>query len=124
MIIFVFQVSGDLSAASPKHFSVATPESGSRGKGLHLLRKFSESFDSSFDVSIGLPGANIRVVDPAREFGSSGFGNAAWRERIDGWKVKPEKNAAPTSVSNALSEGRGGGDFDASTDVLMDDSLL
>jgi cellulose synthase A len=53
-----------------------------------------------------------------------GFGNVAWRERIDGWKMKPEKNTAPMSVSNAPSEGRGGGDFDASTDVLMDDSLL
>jgi cellulose synthase A len=38
--------------------------------------------------------------------------------------MKPEKNTAPMSVSNAPSEGRGGGDFDASTDVLMDDSLL
>jgi cellulose synthase A len=30
----------------------------------------------------------------------------------------------PITVSNAPSEGRGGGDFDASTDVFMDDSLL
>ena len=67
---------------------------------------------------------NIRLVDPAREFGSSGFGNVAWKERIDGWKIKPEKNAVPMSVSNAPSEGRGGVDFDASTDVVMDDSIL
>lgn len=39
--------------------------------------------------------------------------------------MKQEKNAVPMSVGNAPSEGRGGGgDFDASTDVLMDDSLL
>lgn len=38
--------------------------------------------------------------------------------------MKPEKNVVPMSVSNAPSEGRGGGDFDASTDVVMDDSLL
>lgn len=44
--------------------------------------------------------------------------------RIDGWKVKHEKNVVPMSVCNAPSEGRGGGDFDASTDVVMDDSLL
>ncbi|KAH8485593.1 hypothetical protein POPTR_016G054900v4 [Populus trichocarpa] len=91
-------VSGDLSAASPERYSMASPESGIR--------------------------ANIRVVDPTRDSGSLGFGNVAWRERIDGWKMKPEKNTAPMSVSNAPSEGRGGGDFDASTDVLMDDSLL
>lgn len=67
---------------------------------------------------------NIRVGDTARDSGLSGFGNVAWKERIDGWKMKPEKTPAPMSVSNAPSEGRGGGDFDASTDVLMDDSLL
>lgn len=60
--------------------------------------------------------------DHGRESGSSGFGNVAWKERIDGWKMKPEKNGAP-SVSNAPSEVRGT-DFDASTDVLIDDSLL
>ncbi|XP_015581144.2 cellulose synthase A catalytic subunit 3 [UDP-forming]-like isoform X1 [Ricinus communis] len=95
-------VSGELSAASPERYSMASPESGSR---------------------VGLGSVNIRVRDPARESGSS-FGNVAWKERIDGWKMKPEKNPAPMSVSNAPSEGRGGGDFDASTDVLMDDSLL
>eukprot|EP00258_Populus_trichocarpa_P005782 XP_002308955.2 cellulose synthase A catalytic subunit 3 [UDP-forming] isoform X1 [Populus trichocarpa] len=89
-------VSGDLSAASPERYSLASPESGIR--------------------------ATMR--DPTRDSGSLGFGNVAWRERIDGWKMKPEKNTAPMSVSNAPSEGRGGGDFDASTDVLMDDSLL
>ncbi|XVF75794.1 hypothetical protein PTKIN_Ptkin13bG0215600 [Pterospermum kingtungense] len=93
-------ISGELSAASPARISMASPESGIRGKN------------------------NIRLVDPAREFGSSGFGNVAWKERIDGWKIKPEKNAVPMSVSNAPSEGRGGGDFDASTDVVMDDSIL
>ncbi|KAJ4823596.1 Cellulose synthase A catalytic subunit 3 [UDP-forming] [Turnera subulata] len=64
-------VSGDLSAASPERYSMASPESGSR--------------------------ANIRVIDPTREYASSGYGNVAWRERIDGWKMKPEKNAAPMS---------------------------
>jgi hypothetical protein len=39
--------------------------------------------------------------DPTRDSGSLGFGNVAWRERIDGWKMKPEKNTAPMSVSNA-----------------------
>ncbi|KAF9679654.1 hypothetical protein SADUNF_Sadunf06G0037100 [Salix dunnii] len=89
-------VSGDLSAASPERYSVASPESGIR--------------------------ANMR--DPTRDSGSLGFGNVAWRERIDGWKMKPEKNTTPMSVSNAPSESRGGGDFYVSTDVLMDDSLL
>ncbi|XWS59131.1 hypothetical protein CRYUN_Cryun08bG0095800 [Craigia yunnanensis] len=99
-------VSGELSAASPARISMASPESGIRGK---MISIFSQ-------VTLGW------LIQ--REFGSSGFGNVAWKERIDGWKIKAEKNAVPMSVSNAPSEGRGGVDFDASTDVVMDDSIL
>lgn len=61
--------------------------------------------------------ANIRVVEP-------GLGNVAWKERVDGWKMKHDnKNTAPMSTGQATSE-RGIGDIDASTDVLFDDSLL
>lgn len=60
--------------------------------------------------------ANIRVGDP-------GLGNVAWKERVDGWKMKQDKNAAPMSTGQAASE-RGAVDIDASTDVLVDDSLL
>lgn len=66
-------------------------------------------------------------MDPSREFGSQGFGNVAWKERVDGWKMKQDKNVAPTAMStggHGTSEGRGVGDIDASTDVNMDDSLL
>ncbi|OWM78376.1 hypothetical protein CDL15_Pgr016100 [Punica granatum] len=90
------EVSGELSAASPEHLSVASPRAA----------------------------ANIRVVDPAREFGSSGgLSSVAWKERVEGWKMKQEKNVIPMSTGQATSE-RGGGDIDASTDVLVDDSLL
>ena len=62
--------------------------------------------------------ANIRGMDP-------GLGNVAWKERVDGWKMKQDKNAVPVPMSTgqATSE-RGAGDIDASTDVLVDDSLL
>ena len=70
-----------------------------------------------------LSAASIRVVDPVREFGSPGLGNVAWKERVDGWKMKQEKNVVPMITSHAASE-RGGGDIDASTDGLVDDSLL
>ena len=73
---------------------------------------------------IKLLAANIRVVDPVREFGSSpGMGNVAWKERVDGWKMKQEKNVVPMSTGQAAS-GSGAGDIDASTDMLVDDSLL
>lgn len=62
-------------------------------------------------------------MDPAREFGSSGFGNVAWKERVDGWKMRHEKNVVQMTSGQTTSE-RGGGDIDASTDVAGDDSLL
>ncbi|KAI4383002.1 hypothetical protein MLD38_008888 [Melastoma candidum] len=64
-------------------------------------------------------GANVRVADPARD-----FGNVAWKERVDGWKMKQDKkNMVPRTTGQPASE-RGGGDIDASTDSLVDDSLL
>lgn len=103
------EVSGELSAASPEHLSMASPGVGP-GKRIHYSGDINQS-----------PG--IRVVDPVREFGSPGLGNVAWKERVDGWKMKQEKNVVPMSTGQATSE-RGGGDIDASTDVLVDDSLL
>ncbi|PIA48393.1 hypothetical protein AQUCO_01400774v1 [Aquilegia coerulea] len=100
------QVSGEFSSASPEHISMASPESnvGKRGNPLPFVPNTNQS--------------------RSREFGSPGFGNVAWKERVEGWKVKPEKNVVPMSTSHAASEGRGGGDIDASTDVLIDDALL
>lgn len=60
-------------------------------------------------------------MDPVREFGSTGLGNLAWKERVDGWKMKQDKNVVPMTTSRAASER--GQDIDASTDVV-DDSLL
>ncbi|KAH9710159.1 cellulose synthase A catalytic subunit 3 [Citrus sinensis] len=103
------EVSGELSAASPEHLSMASPGVGP-GKRIHYSGDINQS-------------PSIRVVDPVREFGSPGLGNVAWKERVDGWKMKQEKNVVPMSTGQATSE-RGGGDIDASTDVLVDDSLL
>ncbi|XP_065626812.1 cellulose synthase A catalytic subunit 3 [UDP-forming] [Quercus suber] len=110
------EVSGELSAASPERLSMAPPGVGGGGKRIHPLPYSSDVNQSP----------NIRVVDPVREFGSPGLGNVAWKERVDGWKMKQEKNVVPMSTGQANSE-RGAGDnrdIDASTDVLVDDSLL
>ncbi|KAK9291279.1 hypothetical protein L1049_009468 [Liquidambar formosana] len=64
-------------------------------------------------VGIIVSAAKIRVLDPA-----------AWKERIDGWKMRQENNVPPMSVGHAPSEGRAGGEIDVWTDVVMDDSLL
>lgn len=70
--------------------------------------------------------ANISVVDPMREFGSP-LGNLAYKERVDGWRMKQVKNVAPSTTapsttSQAASER--GQDIDASTDVVIDESFL
>ncbi|KAJ9685707.1 hypothetical protein PVL29_017658 [Vitis rotundifolia] len=107
-------VSGELSAASPERLSMASPGAGGGGKRIHPLPYTGDVNQSP----------NIRITDPVREFGSPGLGNVAWKERVDGWKMKQEKNVVPLSTGHAASEGRGVGDIDASTDVLVDDSLL
>jgi cellulose synthase A len=64
------------------------------------------------------------LANPSREFSGS-LGNVAWKERVDGWKMK-DKGAIPMTngTSIAPSEGRGVGDIDASTDYNMEDALL
>ncbi|GAB2300169.1 Cellulose synthase A catalytic subunit 3 [UDP-forming] [Dionaea muscipula] len=76
--------------------------------------------DRFFMGSPGVSGvkSNIGVLDPSRE-----FGNIAWKERVDGWK-RQDKNMVMTSTVHAPSEGKGGGDIDANTDILIDDSTL
>ncbi|XP_071936347.1 cellulose synthase A catalytic subunit 3 [UDP-forming] isoform X2 [Coffea arabica] len=106
-------VSGELSQASPGRLSMASPGHPGGVKRIHQLPYGSDVNQSP----------NIRVVDPVREFGSPGLGNVAWKERVDGWKMKQEKHVVPMTTSHPPSE-RGVGDIDASTDVLVDDSLL
>jgi cellulose synthase A len=64
------------------------------------------------------------LANPSKEFSGS-LGNVAWKERVDGWKMK-DKGAIPMTngTSIAPSEGRGVGDIDASTDYNMEDALL
>ncbi|GAB2232710.1 hypothetical protein Droror1_Dr00011757 [Drosera rotundifolia] len=86
------EASGEFSAASPDRFSM-----GSHGVG------------------------GVKS-NPAREYGSSGLGNIAWKERVDGWK-RQDKNIVPMSTVEGPSEDKGG-DIDANTDILMDDTSL
>ena len=66
----------------------------------------------------------ILPANPSREFSGS-LGNVAWKERVDGWKMK-DKGAIPMTngTSIAPSEGRGNGDIDAYSDYNMEDPLL
>ncbi|KAK3148996.1 hypothetical protein QOZ80_3AG0211520 [Eleusine coracana subsp. coracana] len=97
------QVSGEIPGASPDHMMSPV---GNIGRRSHQFPYVNHS------------------PNPSREFSGS-LGNVAWKERVDGWKMK-DKGAIPMTngTSIAPSEGRGVGDIDASTDYNMEDALL
>ncbi|CAN6280878.1 unnamed protein product [Urochloa humidicola] len=97
------QISGEIPGASPDHMMSPVGNIGRRG---HQFPYVNHS------------------PNPSREFSGS-LGNVAWKERVDGWKMK-DKGAIPMTngTSIAPSEGRGIGDIDASTDYNMEDALL
>ncbi|KAF1885283.1 hypothetical protein Lal_00029172 [Lupinus albus] len=99
------ELSGELSADSPEQLSMASPEVGGR-KHAHILPYLSD--DNQYP--------NVRVMD-------SGLGNVAWKERVDSWKLKQDKNVFPMTTCLPAFD-RGAGDIDACIDVLADDSLL
>ena len=47
----------------------------------------------------------VRIVDPSKDLNSYGLGSVDWKERVDGWKLKQEKNM---QMTNRYPEGRGG----------------
>ena len=61
-------------------------------------------------------------MDPVKDLGSTGLRNATWRERVEGWKMKQENRFSPVR-SQSASE-RGVYDFDATTNVSVDEALL
>ncbi|WJX87210.1 Cellulose synthase A catalytic subunit 3 [UDP-forming] [Trifolium repens] len=100
------ELSGEFSAASPERLSMLSPVGGG-GKRIHNLPYSSDV--NQFQ--------NMRGVD-------AGLGNVAWKERVDGWKMKSEKSVAPTMSTGQAASERGTGDLDARSDVLIDESLL
>ncbi|KAK6119614.1 hypothetical protein DH2020_046637 [Rehmannia glutinosa] len=47
----------------------------------------------------------VRIVDPSKDLNSYGLGNVDWKERVEGWKLKQEKNMV--QMNNRYSEGKG-----------------
>ncbi|XP_078430008.1 putative cellulose synthase A catalytic subunit 8 [UDP-forming] isoform X2 [Wolffia australiana] len=85
----------------------------------------------SGELGAASPDPKISYADAnqsTREF-SGGLGSVAWRERVEGWKMKQDKSSVHSHpVTNGTSfppsEGRGTTDFDATTDYNADDALL
>ncbi|CAA7052412.1 unnamed protein product [Microthlaspi erraticum] len=48
----------------------------------------------------------VRIVDSSKDLNSYGLGNVDWKERIQGWKLKQEKNML--QMSGKIHEGKGG----------------
>lgn len=91
-------ISGELPALSPEHSVGAPPSSGGGSKRVHPLPYTDASRP-----------AQVRIVDHSRDFNSYGFGNVAWKERVESWKNKQEKNMLQvTNSGDYASEGKGG----------------
>lgn len=46
----------------------------------------------------------VRIVDPSKDLNTYGLGNVDWKERVEGWKLKQEKNM--TQMPNKYHEGK------------------
>lgn len=107
-------MSGEIPCATPDTQSVRTT-SGPLGPSekFHSVpytdprqpgKKFNQGYASNqlFFGYCGFAGDNdilftavpVRIVDPSKDLNSYGLGNVDWKERVEGWKLKQEKNIA------------------------------
>ncbi|KAM0053754.1 putative cellulose synthase (UDP-forming) [Helianthus debilis subsp. tardiflorus] len=87
------EVSGEIPSATPDNLSVRSTS----GPPVHSL--------PYMDPRQPVP---VRIVDPSKDLNSYGLGNVDWKERVEGWKLKHEKNI--NQMTNRYSgERRGGG---------------
>jgi cellulose synthase A len=54
----------------------------------------------------------VRIVDPSKDLNSYGLGNVDWKERVEGWKLKHEKNMVQMTGRYADGKSGGGGDIE------------
>ena len=47
----------------------------------------------------------VRIVDPSKDLNSYGLGSVDWKERVEGWKLKQEKNMV--HMTGRFPEGKG-----------------
>nr|AAY43217.1 cellulose synthase BoCesA1 [Bambusa oldhamii] len=83
------QISGEMPDASPDR---------------HSIRSQTSSY---VDPSVPVP---VRIVDPSKDLNSYGLNSVDWKERVESWRVKQDKNMM--QVTNKYPEARGGGDME------------
>ena len=64
---------------------------------------FCGQLTDSLCLKIAVP---VRIVDPSKDLNSYGLGNVDWKERVEGWKLKQEKNMV--QMTGKYHEGKGG----------------
>ncbi|KAL9313296.1 hypothetical protein ACSQ67_018748 [Phaseolus vulgaris] len=89
-------ISGEIPCATPDTQSVRTT-SGPLGP--------SEKVHSLPYIDPRQP-VPVRIVDPSKDLNSYGLGNVDWKERVEGWKLKQEKNMV--QMTGRYAEGKGG----------------
>ncbi|XP_039042860.1 cellulose synthase A catalytic subunit 1 [UDP-forming]-like [Hibiscus syriacus] len=47
----------------------------------------------------------VRIVDPTKDLNSYGLGNVDWKERVESWKLKQDKNVL--HMNNKYTEEKG-----------------
>lgn len=47
----------------------------------------------------------VRIVDPSKDLNSYGIENVDWKERVEGWKLKQDKNMM--QMTSRYTDGRG-----------------
>ncbi|KAG2691511.1 hypothetical protein I3760_08G012600 [Carya illinoinensis] len=89
-------VSGDFPCATSDNQSVRSTSGplGPSEKHAHSL--------PYIDPKLPVP---VRIIDPSKDLNSYGLGNVDWKERVEGWKLKQEKNM--TQVSGRYTDGKG-----------------
>ncbi|XP_071696081.1 cellulose synthase A catalytic subunit 1 [UDP-forming]-like [Rutidosis leptorrhynchoides] len=91
------QISGEIPSITPDNLSIRST-SGPLGPGdrhVHAL--------PYIDPRQPVP---VRIVDPSKDLNSYGLGSVDWKERVEGWKLKQDKNMM--QMNNRYgAEGRG-----------------
>ncbi|OMP01075.1 Cellulose synthase [Corchorus capsularis] len=89
-------VSGEIPCATPDNQSVRTT-SGPLGPS-------EKNVSSSPYIDPRQP-VPVRIVDPTKDLNSYGLGNVDWKERVESWKLKQDKNVM--QMASRYPEGKG-----------------
>lgn len=86
-------VSGEFTDVSHEHVQVTGSGDGKRAHSVPYA-------DPNQPVQ-------VRIVDPSKDLNSYGVGNVDWKERVESWKLKQEKNMLQMTSGGRYADGKG-----------------